>query len=264
MMGLQLAISISGMKNDIKANSFSVFLINTDKYNHFSELVVDGLEVIEIAEGELFFKTDKEPDCPSWVDGFFGKDILGEDRGKLTTKSLSAIYITRIPVGNEMKSFAVSFGYGRYLLRPEFIQHDFGLDTSRHAIDAARISSMSTLTYDSSIKDKTIRSAEEIGLSDYFLNANTDVLTSVRGKVRSEKTGHLLQDRLIGGKDAVLMTAFVNIKNLPVFLNQLYSQYVSDGQEGVKYESNLKKLKRKEDIIKAEQLLQIAIDKRRS
>ena len=119
---------------------------------------------------------------------------------------------------------------------------------------------MRTTTYDGNIKDKTIRSVDDIRQSDFFLNTNTDVLTAVSGKVRGEKTGDLLKDRPIGGKNSVMISAYVDVNNLKEFLGQLYTQYVSDGAEGVRYESNIKQLETEEEISSAEQLLQKAID----
>lgn len=241
-----------------KVNSISVFLIRNDGFTKFGDLVVDDItsDPIKIDDGELYYKTSGEDNYPPWVDRFFGTEKLGGNREKLKTKTLSAVYFTQITVEEEKITFAVAFGNGRYLIKKGCIQHGFGLKTSRHAIDASRINSVRTITYDSIIKDKTIRSIEDIRQSDFFLNANTDVLTAVSGKVRTDKTGELIRDRNIGGKDSVSISAYVDVRNLKEFLGQLYEQYVSDGSEGVKYESNIRPLETKAEISFAEQLLQ--------
>ena len=243
-------------------NSFSVYLINKEDYTQYKDLVVDGLKTkpLDIEGGQLFYKSSEKDYYPRWVNGFFGEDKLGDNKKKLGVKTLSAVYFTSIVVGGERKTFAVAFGNGRYLIEKDYIEHDFGLVTSRHAIDASRISSMRTTTYDSSIKDKIIRSTVDIRESEFFLNANTDALTAVSGKVRKEKTGDLLSDRTIGGKDSVAMTAYVDVNNLEKFLRQLYDQYKSTGDEGVRYESNIRKLTSSAEIAEAEKLLQTAID----
>lgn len=245
-----------------KVNNVSVFLIKKKDFAKYKDLVVDSLTTnpIELKEGELFYRTSEDDYYPSWVDRFFGADKLGEDKKKLSTRNLSAVFFTQITVKGEIITFAVAFGNGRYLIKKDFIQHDFGLITSRHAIDASRINCMRTTTYDGNIKDKTIRSVDDIRQSDFFLNTNTDVLTAVSGKVRGEKTGDLLKDRPIGGKNSVMISAYVDVNNLKEFLGQLYTQYVSDGAEGVRYESNIKQLETEEEISSAEQLLQKAID----
>lgn len=245
-----------------KVNSISVFLINKEDYTKYKDLVVDSLATkpIKIDDGELFYKASEKDYYPSWVDRFFGAEKLGENRKKLSTKTLAAVYFSCITVGGKKHTFAIAFGNGRYLIKKEVVQHDFGLDTSRHAIDTSRISSIRTTTYDSSIKDKIIRSAVDIRQSEFFLNANTDAMTAVSGKVRTEKMGELLKDRTIGGKDSVSMSAKVDVSNLKEFLAQLYEQYISEGKEGVRYESNIRKVTSDEEIIFAEGLLQKAID----
>lgn len=250
------------MPSGDKVNSVSVFLISKKDYVKYKDLVVDSLATkpIIIDDGELFYKKSEKNHFPYWVDKFFGEEKLGENRKKLRVNTLSAVFFTSIIVKDKKQTFAITFGNGRYLIKKEYIKHDFGLETSRHAIDTSRISSVRTTTYDASIKDKIIRSAVNIKQSDFFLNANTDAMTAVSGKVRSEGTGALLKDRTIGGKDSVTMTAKVDVSNLKDFLTQLYEQYVSEGKEGVRYESNIRKLDSNEEIRKAEKLLQNAID----
>ena len=245
-----------------KVNSLSVFLINKEDYTKYKDLVVDSLATkpIKIDDGVLFYKTSEKNYYPSWVDRFFGAERLGKNRNKLSTKTLSAVYFTSITVGGKKHTFAIAFGNGRYLIKKEVVQHDFGLDTSKHAIDTSRISSIRTTTYDSSIKDKIICSAVDIRQSEFFLNANTDSMTAVSGKVRTERMGELLKDRTIGGKDSVSMTAMVDVGNLKEFLAQLYEQYISEGKEGVRYESNIRKVTSDEEITVVEGLLQKAID----
>lgn len=243
-------------------NSFSVYLINKEDYTQFKDLVVDGVKTkpLDIEGGQLFYKSSEKDYYPRWVNGFFGEEKLGDNKKRLRVKSLSAVYFTSIDVDGKRKTFAVAFGNGRYLIKKDYIEHDFGLETSRHAIDASRISSMRTTTCDSSIKDKIIRSAVDIRESEFFLNANTDALTAVSGKVRKENTGDLLTDRTIGGKDSVSMTAYVDVNNMKKFLRQLYDQYRSTDGEGVRYESNIRKLTSSVEIAVAEELLQKAID----
>lgn len=248
-----------------KVNSVSVFLINKRDFAKYKELVVDSLATkpIMIDDGELFYKTSGKDYYPSWVDGFFGANKLGENKKKLSSKTLSAVFFTSIKINGQKVTFGVAFGNGRYLIRKEYIQHDFGLITSRHAIDSTRINSIRTTTYDGSIKDKIVRSLADIKQSEFFLNANTDALVAVSGKVRSEKTGDLVKNRNIGGRDSVSMTAYVDVNNLKDFLKQIYEQYISDGQDGVRYESNIKELNQEEDIKIAEGLLQKVIDNRK-
>lgn len=244
-----------------KVNSISVFLINGD-FKKYEDLTVGGLSgPIPIEGGELFYRTNDDMDYPEWVKRFFGEEKLGREIEKLKTKTLSAVYFTTVEYDGKKLTFAVAFGNGgRYLITKKYLLQDFGLETSLHAIDSTKISSIRTTTYDSSIKDKVIRSAVDIKQNEYFLNENTDALTSVSGKVRGTDTGDLLKGRTISGKDSVSMTAYVDVKNLKEFLGQLYKQYVNKSPEGVIYESNIRKLTKPDEIEQVEALLQRAID----
>jgi len=249
-----------------KVNSISVFLINRSDFTKYKDLTVGRLsDPIPVEGGELFYKTNEKADYPDWARRFFGVEMLGRGKENLKTKPLSAVFFTTITYEGKDVTFAVAFGNGgRYLINRDYIQPNFGLNTSLHALDSAKISSIRTTTYDSSIKDKVIRSAVEIKQSEFFLNENTDALTSVSGKVRSKDTGDLLKDRPIGGKDSVSMTARVDVNNLKVFLSQIYEQYLSKGKDGVIYESNIKELSSEDEIAQAEALLQKVIDNHRN
>lgn len=239
-------------------NSLTVFLINTNEVERYSELVVDDCRrsKLDIDDGTLFYRIKKDENYPSWVDNFFGQAKLGENRKKFKTKTVAAVYFTSINWNRQRVIFAIAFGSGRYLIKQEYIKREFGLDTSRHAIDASRISSMSTITYDSGIKNKTIQSVAEIAQNDFFLNANTDVLAAVKGKTRDDLGSDLLQDRTIGGRDSVSITAKVDVNNIKTFLLALYTQYKSDGAAGVRYESNIRKLATDAAIQQAVRLLE--------
>jgi uncharacterized protein (TIGR04141 family) len=232
--------------------------MNKSDIDGYGDFVVDDCKrnKIDIDDGSLFYRIKKDENYPAWVDGFFGQEKLGNNRKKFKIITLAAVYFTSINWKEENIIFAVTFGLGRYLIKQEYIKREFGLDTSRHAIDASRISCMSTITYDGNIKNKTIQSVAEIAQNDFFLNINTDVLSSVKGKTRADLGSDLLKDRTMGGKDSVSMTAKVDVNNIKEFLGALYSQYKSDGRAGIRYESNIRKLATDDAVEHAGRLLE--------
>lgn len=242
--------------NKTKVNTFSVYLI-TDDLSDLDELVVEECRnsKIKIGAGCLYYKIKDKDYYPSWVRNFFGESKLGKNADLFKTKSVAAIFLTKVDVEGKLKTFAVAFGAGRYILKQDYIQKEFGLNTSQRAIDPSRVISMCTLTYDSNIKSKTVNSITEIAQNDFFLNANTDILTSVKGRVRDNISADLLLNRTIGGKDSVSMSAKVDVNNLHLFLKQLYDQYMSKNDNGVKYISNIRHLTETSDIQKVENLL---------
>ena len=240
-------------------NSFSVYLINKG-YSSFDEIINSFDNKIDIEEGVLFLKSTKdEHSIPSWVKIFFKEEPDDEIKKALSVKTLSAVYLTSLTIDDKIVTFALSFGYGRHLIKNEYIQRDFGLDTSKHAIEVEKIKSVSTLTFDSSIKVKTIDSVNEIKDSEFFLNQDTDVLKMINGRVRRMTGSALISERMIGGKDSVNMTAKVDLGNLNQFLEQLYRQYQDNGENGVQYKSSIIQVKDKKTITKVETLLMEAL-----
>lgn len=241
------------------ANSFSVYLINK-RYSSFEEIIVGYEKKYDIEEGVLFVKSTKdEQNLPSWVRLFFKEELDVENKRVFSVRTISAVYLTSLIIDGKRVTFALCFGYGRHLIKSEYIQRDFGLDTSKHAIEVEKIKSVSTLTFDSSIKVKTIDSVDEIKDSEFFLNQDTDVLRMINGRVRRMTGADLISERMIGGKDSVNMTAKVDLANLNRFLEQLYLQYQDDGKNGIQYKSSIIQVKDKKTITKVDNLLMEAL-----
>lgn len=236
-------------------NSFSVYLIKDD-YTTFDD-VISGFDTkYTIEEGVLFVKSTKESQSvPSWVKLFFKEPLDNRIKKAFSIKSLSAVYLRKLTIDERNVTFALSFGYGRYLIKSDSIQRDFGLETAKHAIEVDKIKSVSTLTFDNSIKVKTIDSVEEINDREFFLNRDTDVLKMINGRVRQMMDADLITERMIGGKDSVNMTAKVDLSNLNQFLEQLYRQYIDGGKEGVQFISSIIRIKDFTTISKVENLL---------
>lgn len=205
-----------------KSNNLSVFLLKTLNKT-FEEYVVEGCSYSDLTNGHLFYKTSIDNLKPIWVDSFFGNELPDEVKSAFSVKTISAIYIIEVEISKDNKRiFALAFGYGRFLLKKEYIEEEFGVETSKHAVDSAQIKSIDTLTYDTAIKHKSIQSVSEIDQQDFSLNSDSDILKGVKGRARTDVSGDLIKGRMIGGRNSVNMSAKVDISNIVEFLKQLY------------------------------------------
>lgn len=247
------------MSTEPRTNSLSIYLIK-EGYSSYGDLVIDGVKgPVPVGNGVLFYSTTKDHTIPTWVSNFFGGEIKEEIKKKLSVKTVSAVYLICLTIGEKKATFALTFGFGRYLLRYDCIQRDFGLITSKHAVEVDQIKSMSSFTYDGNIKVKTIESVKEITENEFFLNSDTDILKKINGRVRKMDDADLISERLIGGIDPVNMTARVDINNIGLLLSQLYKQYQDNGESGVRYSSSITQIKEEKTISEIETLLMEAI-----
>ena len=247
------------MSTKPKTNSFSIYLLK-EGYSSYGDLVIDGVKgPVSVGDGVLYYSTTEDHTIPAWVSNFFGNEIKEEIKKTLNIKSVSAVYLTCLTIEEKKVTFAITFGFGRYLLKCDRIQRDFGLITSKHAVEVDQIKSMSAFTYDGNIKVKTIESVNEITENEFFLNSDTDILKKVNGRVRKMDDADLISERLIGGKDSVIMTAKVDYSNINLLLSQLYKQYQDNGENGVRYTSSITKIKDEKTISEIDTLLMEAL-----
>lgn len=243
------------MSIEPKTNPLSIYLIK-EGYSSYGDVIVDGVKgPVPVGDGVLFYSTTKDHIIPTWVSNFFGDEIKEEIKKKLNVKTVSAVYLTCLTIEEKKVTFALTFGFGRYLLNHDFIQRDFGLITSKHAVEVDQIKSISAFTYDGNIKVKTIESVKEITENEFFLNSDTDILKKVNGRVRKIDGADLISERLIGGIDQVNMTAKVDLSNINLLLSQLYKQYRDNGENGIRYTSSIIHIKDEKIISEVDTLL---------
>lgn len=223
-----------------RTNNLSVFLMKTPNRELVDDYVVDGCAKFLLSKGHFYYKLTLDNIRPIWIDSFFGDELNEAQKKSFSTKTVSAIYLIEVMVSpNNKRIFALSFGYGRFLLKKEYIEEEFGINTSKHALDSSQVKSVDTLTYDTSIKHKLIQSVSEIDQMDFSLNSDSDILKGVKGRARMDGLGDLIRGRMIGGRSSVNMSAKVDISNIDAYLKQLYDIYKADDGQGVVYTSNI-------------------------
>ena len=99
------------------------------------------------------------------------------------------------------EKFAVTFGYGRSLLAPEAIVHDFGIRAVLNSLDPALIRSVDSRTLDASPQLSRKQFVEERPLAAFALDRMHDLLKGVTGRVKSAVTK--FENDLITGTDSL-------------------------------------------------------------
>lgn len=140
---------------------------------------------------------------PAWLD-FFGSTV---DRRALNLNRASSAGVLLIERNNRL--FAVTFGYGRYMLHPTAVEERFGLRTALNVIGANHIISMDRKTLDTMSMYTREQASRESSLNMFDLDPERDLLRSVTGKVIDDK----LKIR-ITGRDALTVTQRITLREL--------------------------------------------------
>ena len=205
-------------------------------------LVLDEEEI-----GTLYTKSNV-PGEPSWVQ-FFEPAVDDTKSLGLKNASCSAVLL----VEREHRLFAVTFGYGRYMLAPTAIEEGFGLRAALNVMDPERITSMDRKTLDTLAMRTREQASRDSRLRVFELDPQRDLLRSVTGRMQQED-GEL--GIRVTGRDALTVTERVTIHSL---LNAIGTWHAWSELENYKlhfdFVDNVREVKTKEARASLDELL---------
>jgi uncharacterized protein (TIGR04141 family) len=165
------------------------------------------------ATGELFVKATLDR-TPSWLSLFEG--ALNLDAADLHNASSAAVLI----VTASEKTFALTFGYGRSLLRPGIWEEDFGLRVTLNAVDPLRIRSVDRFKFDAISQHSQIQSSRDANIVEFGLDVEQDLLRAVTGKPRDPSLANQLT-----GKDALKADVRISLAGIPELLSRFWNLF---------------------------------------
>ncbi len=166
-----------------------------------SRVIVGGRDL-----GHLYVKPTSDR-VPSWLSLF--SDALAPPPHDLHNASAAAVFL----LGAGGRSFALSFGYGRSLLRPGAWEEDFGLKVTLNVVDPRRIRSVDRVKFDAISQHSQIQANRDANIIEFGLDVEQDILRAVTGKPRDPALATQLT-----GKDALKANVRVMLADLPGLL----------------------------------------------
>lgn len=183
---------------------------------------------------QLYYK-EKIPNEPSWVKNFFNTKICDEDGNNIfQSVSPQALLVKRIKINdNTERLFALSFGHGYALLKSSAYEKNFGLKTTLSIIEPTSIkkldrtdmSNTNLMEYTKFVKEQLLQIGD---INDFNINYNTNILTAITGKLEKDDELSETFGTTIYGKDSLVISADIEMKNIDVALEDIYKIYISD------------------------------------
>jgi uncharacterized protein (TIGR04141 family) len=134
------------------------------------------------------------------------------------TATASAIVLLETPGGHR---FAVTFGYGRFLVDPSSYVRDFGMRVALKSVDRIRSIDMRRVE---GLTLHTRRMASKASkLPTFGVNKRHDLIQSIAGLPTDENFGKRLE-----GSDAFTLASYIDFNDLAELCDQLYELYSSD------------------------------------
>lgn len=153
---------------------------------------------------------------PSWLSLFRG--VIDNMPSRVLSQHASAVLLMRA----SSRTFAISFGHGWQLIRPEAVQDKFGLRVALNSIDAERIKSIDRTRLDS-LASKTRSQSTRSGTQDEFgIRQDQDLLRGITGMPRDDELGSP-----ITGGDALHLHLPADLAQLRTYLARSLTAYAS-------------------------------------
>ena len=190
----------------------TIYLIKSDtsKIECINEMRKSERHDFTISDGtECTLYTESiPPHEPRWVKLFAETAPALQ---KLRSSNASALLL--MPRGGRL--FALTFGYGRGLLKPGSWEEDFGLRVTLNSVDTKKIRSVDRATLDSIGQHSRIQASREAAMGEFGLDLEQDLLQAATGVPTDVTLGKQLT-----GKDALNAKLPITLEKLPELLDR--------------------------------------------
>lgn len=174
-------------------------------------IALDGTSI-----GTLYVKPS-ESSLPTWLRFF--EDTIDPKTLQLENSSSAAVLLVK----RGAKSFAVTFGHGRYMLKPTVIEERFGLRTALNGLNPDRIRSMDRRTLEAVSMYTREQASRESTLSVFDVNVQRDLLRSVTGSLLDSDLG-----TRVTGRDALTFTSRIRLRGLVAKIDEWHDLSMKD------------------------------------
>lgn len=170
---------------------------------------------------------------PHWKK--FLEEGAKESLPTLKNSSNKAVLLLKV----NSRFFALTFGYGRYLLKDENIERNFGLKTVVNAVSADMLRSLDISNLEELTVHKKIQTSISSKREAFRLDVATDLLKAVTGKPREAEYA-----QIISGREALIISSRIDFNEIMDKLAKSYNYYISDAyKDNFEWIDNLKEVK---------------------
>lgn len=174
---------------------------------------LDGLSKVEIDDVGSLYYANSFHKPPAWLALF--TSFSEEDRKKLFNSSTKAVLL----VEAKNRKFALTFGYGRYLMKDSIVEPRFGLKATLNSVNKDSIRSIDK----TSLGSVPLHSREQLSRSgsarDFGINFDEDLIRAITGTSKDEDFG-----KIVSGSDTLAVSIPCEIGNIKDFLGKCFDK----------------------------------------
>ncbi|MBQ8451665.1 MAG: TIGR04141 family sporadically distributed protein [Clostridia bacterium] len=228
--------------------NLSIFLIK-ENITNLEDIIEDGVAELQVFdENSVAYYNPSSVKEPDWLFSFFSfhNDLL-------KTANSRVLFLKRVQIDERTsRIFAVTFGYGKTLLKDDVCEEQFGLKIVLNTIARNKIRKISKTDIGKNYKQSQEQMPKESDISEFGFDIDRDLIKYVTGKSDDEEFGK----SIISGGDIFNLVIDKNITNIENFLKYCYNKYIlTTYKENFEWLDNIKLVKDKEIIEKLNDLV---------
>jgi uncharacterized protein (TIGR04141 family) len=155
---------------------------------------------------------------PSWV-GYLRPYIQSPALDSLRNSSTAAVLLVEVAG----RVFALTFGYGRFLLDLDRVEHDFGLKVIVNTVAPDQLKSIDARSYDELTLHTRRDVSSESSFAAFEVDVARDVIRSITGSPATEDLA-----RRMTGADSLSLNTRVQLPGVPALCRELLKSYASE------------------------------------
>jgi len=185
------------------------------------EDIIEGYDhIIHLEDIGTVYIRNSNISTPGWVNSFFAGRI---NTDSIFTANARAVLLVEVPVAQngETKTFAITMGYGKNMLKDNVFEERFGLKVILNAIRPDSLRRINKLNIGGNQKLSNEQLPLKSGINDFGLDINRDLVSYIAGVSDEEDYAK----GILAGGDILTISAEVDITNIIDFLQKTYRKY---------------------------------------
>lgn len=224
-------------------NKLSIYLIKSEIID--IEDIFDKPEKIQefqkYPDGSVAYFVPSYVHEPSWLSSFFHQT----GHNDLLQANSRVVLLKKLNIDGEIRLFALTFGYARFLFKDDVLEEQFGLRIILNSIQQNQIRRLSKSSVGSNHKQSDEQLPKSSDISEFGFDINRDLMRNVSGKSDDD----MFEKSMLTGGDIFSLTVERDIENIDEFLIFCYKRYKENTyKEKFAWVDNIKYVKDKTTI----------------
>lgn len=200
----------------------------------------------EYSNDKIAYYEKSASSSPKWMKDFFMKKDVNIFQSNARVLCLVRVQISE----TENRIFAITFGYGKFLVQDERCEENFGLKIVLNSIDKNKIKRITKTDIGKNYKQTNEQLPRESDIVEFGFDENRELMKYVTGKCESG----FFKDMNITGGDSLFILFESTVNDIELLLKNCYKIYQSNAyKQHFDWIDNIKEVRNKRIIKQLEE-----------